>query len=195
MKKNLFLLLLAITGSLSLSGQTLKLGLRDNQYGYAAYRFENNFSIKLEHSLFTERIGYQYVKVFVGYEANLKPVKISFEPYYGRTYNGSFYNLGGLISCTYPVTDILQLKGVVNPNYDSKFKYETCFGIEGQAKLLKDIAFVAEFTNVPEYRMKEDRVKLGLLFKVDQLWVKPCISLETKGAKTTRVLTSFEYTF
>ena len=88
------------------------------------------------------------------------------------------------------------LTGVVNPHYDSALDYLTCFTAGTDIHLYKGITFLMQYSTVPEYRMKEERCKLGLRFAYGNLSVTPMLSVPTDGeGKHIRLLCSFDFSF
>ncbi len=61
---------------------------------------------------------------------------------------------------------------------------------------IKASRFLMQYSTVPEYRMKEERCKLGLRFAYGNLSVTPMLSVPTDGeGKHIRLLCSFDFSF
>ena len=81
------------------------IGLRDNQYVNVAYELKDKWEFKLEHSVFAEKLPFQYIRANVGYK---QPVnKFAFT---GMVYGGAIYNDGRLtITKTTHVIIVMEL--------------------------------------------------------------------------------------
>ncbi|MCU6768970.1 hypothetical protein OCV73_08445 [Barnesiella propionica] len=190
------LIITSCTVQLQAQKHEFSLGLRENQFVFFSYTLDNEWKAKIEHSVFIEKMGFQYIRATVGYGRQIKNFNVSLDPYFGVTYNRSFYNAGASLSVGYEPWKKIAVTGVFNPHYDSGLKYNTCYSLGLIGNVYKAISVVAEYTNIPEYRQTEDRVRAGLLFKVPHLYVKPVVSVPVKGNhKAVRILTSFGYTF
>lgn len=173
-------------------------GLRDNRFIYGDFTFLNHYEVKLEHSVFAEKIGYQYLRAYAGYKGSLRHLDYKGQLYFGSAYNRSYYSGGALISARCTLFSRLIIDGRLNPHYDSAYGYKTCFYAGAGAVITRNIDILAGYTTIPEYRMSENRTHLGFDFHVGKLSVCPTLSVATSGAskaKTLRVLAAFSYGF
>ncbi|MBQ2838900.1 MAG: hypothetical protein IJE73_04580 [Muribaculaceae bacterium] len=195
MKKILLFTLLVLVG-VSCYAQW-SIGLRDNNYVNVAYELNKKWEFKLEHSVFAEKIPYQYIRVNAGYKQQVSKFEFLGFVYGGTIYNGDFYNVGAKIGAEYSPINRLKIKAAINPHYDSGYDYSTCYQGGVWFNAYKALSIVASVSNIPEYRKAEDRVYLGLSFDVGPLWVSPRVSIpiEDSSVKSMRLLTSVKYEF
>lgn len=64
-------------------------GVRDTRYVNVSYTFHKHWSAKLEHSVYSEKFQYQYVRLYMSYKHRIGRFLISGEPYFGMTYKNS----------------------------------------------------------------------------------------------------------
>lgn len=195
MKKILVLILFVSINAVGFAQWSI--GLRDNRYGNVAYELNNKLEFKLEHSLFSEKLQFQYVRANVGYKQTIKKVSIMGTIYGGTIYNGDFYNVGLNVTAEYKPIDRFKIEAAINPHYDSGYDYSTCYQGGLWFNAYKALSIVASVSNIPEYRKAEDRAYLGLSFEVGPLCVSPRVSIpiEDSSVKSMRVLTSVQYKF
>lgn len=177
-------------------------GMRDNRFIYGDFTFLNHYEVKLEHSIFAEKLGYQYLRAYAGYKGDVghRSFKLEYkaQAYFGAAYNRSYYSGGALIQARCTLFRRLIIDGRLNPHYDSGNRYETCFYAGAGAVITRHIDILAGYTTIPEYRISERRVHLGFDVHVGQLSVNPALSVAADGAsraKTLRVLAAFRYQF
>ena len=174
----------------------ISVGVRDNKYAHITYCLHDAWSFKTEHSAFSEKMGYQYLRATIGYGKTLGKIRMDISPYLGTTWNGSFYNCGAEIKVAYTPFPFFKLYLNINPHKDSDYGYKTCWAAGGSWQVSGGIAVVAEWRTIPEYRMKENRIRGGFRFTCGTLEVTPEISMPTDApAHTLRMLVSFNYTF
>ena len=195
MKKILLFTLLVLVG-VSCYAQW-SIGLRDNNYVNVAYELNKKWEFKLEHSVFAEKIPYQYIRVNAGYKQQVSKFEFLGFVYGGTIYNGDFYNAGAKIGAEYTPINRFKINAAINPHYDSGYDYSTCYQGGVWFNAYKALSIVASVSNIPEYRKAEDRVYLGLSFEVGPLWVSPRVSIpiEDSSIKSMRLLTSVKYKF
>ena len=195
MKKILLFTLLVLVG-VSCYAQW-SIGLRDNNYVNVAYELNKKWEFKLEHSVFAEKIPYQYIRVNAGYKQQVSKFEFLGFVYGGTIYNGDFYNAGAKIGAEYTPINRFKINAAINPHYDSGYDYSTCYQGGVWFNAYKALSIVASVSNIPEYRKSEDRVYLGLSFEVGPLWVSPRVSIpiEDSSIKSMRLLTSVKYEF
>lgn len=173
------------------------IGMRDNRYGNVAYELDDKWEFKIEHSIFSEKLQFQYVRTNVGYKQSLKKFTFWGSIYGGIVYSGDFYNAGLNVKAEYKPIDRFKIEAAINPHYDSGYDYTTCYQGGLWFNAYKALSIVASVSNIPEYRDAEDRAYLGFSFDVGPLWVSPRISIpiEDSSVKSMRVLTSVKYEF
>lgn len=184
---------------LSASYAQFSVGMRDNRYAFGQYLLDCHYSFKIEQSIFSEKIGFQTLRAYAGYQSSVHDVlDYMAEAYFGSAYNRSYNTVGAIISAKYAFIKRLGIKASLNPHYDSTLGYSTCFLAGAFVGLSKDIDITAAYTTIPEYRMSERRVQLGFDFHVSRLTVSPHVSIATGGkqkVKNIRSLISFSYQF
>lgn len=172
------------------------LSLRDNQYVSVGYTCRQSWSVKLEHSVFSQEFSTQYVRFMLGYKHCRERIGVEVIPYYGTLYNGDFYNAGIMFGGYWQVQRKWRIECIVNPHYDSGYDYKTCFSVGTNLHLYKAISAVLQYSTIPEYRMKEECIKAGLRIKADKLYVSPMLSIPVdKTGKHVRLLCGFGYEF
>ncbi len=196
MKKCVLFVVLSFVMSLTSLAQ-FGVGLRDTRYVNVNYTFKNRMGIELEHSVFSEKFKYQHVRLSGFYSLPVKNFEFQVKPYFGTLYCGDYYDLGAFVNARYRVLKPLVLCGTFNPHYDSGFEYKTCFMLGAECNVYKDLSVVAQYTTIPEYRQSEKRIRGGLKFDVEHLWVQPMISIPVESGKTksVRVSVSMGYQF
>ena len=176
----------------------LSIGFRDNRYIYGEYEIKDRFSVKLEHSVYSEKIECQYLRGYFGYGGSIG-TQFDYElaPYFGTVYNGKYYSGGVMVGVNYCMLKWLKISAMLNPHYDSGYKYTTCYMSGLSINVWKELFLVGKISNIPEYRLAEDRLYLGLSVDMGRLSVSPMLSIpiDEKTIKSARVLTSFQYTF
>ena len=170
------------------------LSLRDNRYASIGYRFLDKYDLKIEHSMFPEKIGFQYVRANAEANFSIEHLMVSYKLYSGVLYNQNFYDVGADLKMNYTLLNRIDLFANVNPHYDSGYEYETNYGAGASVRLHKGMWLVGQYTTVPEYRMSERRIRAGFIFKENNLRVSPVISIPAKKEiKSMRVLVSMDY--
>lgn len=194
-RRTIFLLLAILAADISASAQ-FSIGLRDNRFVNVAYKLHGTWDFKLEHSIFSEKPGYQYIRAYAGYGRAFGIVRLQATPYFGTTYNGSFYNLGAKAEGKVAIGSRVNVSAAANPHYDSQTGFKMCFSAGASVGIIKELGIFAGYSTIPEYRISEERIRAGLMFRVKGLWAAPSLSIPAKGPfKQFRVLTSLGYTF
>lgn len=189
----LFSLFLLVTTHVSAQ---VSVGLRDNQYVSVGYTYRQSWRIKLEHSIFSQKLDTQYIRFMLGYNNQWNNIALEALPYYGTVYRGDFYNVGLMLNGRWQMLKQWGVECSLNPHYDSGYEYETCFMIGTNLHVYKAMSVVLQYSTIAEYRMKEEQVKAGLRFVVDKLYVSPMLSIPTDSSgKHVRLLCGFEYEF
>lgn len=173
------------------------LGLRDNKYALVGYEWSSGWNVQLDHSIFDESFKYQYIRCSGGFQFNdNKYFHISVSPFVGTTYCANFYDVGvNVVGNVFPVK-WLGINAEINPRYDSDYGYTTCYMFGTDFRVNKEITILAQYSTIPEYRISEKRIKVGLRFSVKNLMVSPMLSLPIEGnSKTMRILVGCQYHF
>lgn len=169
-------------------------GLRDNKYAYIGYRLKDSWQFQFDHSIFVEHIRYQYIRCTGGYTLNKKQFDVAANLYAGITYCNSFYDLGTKIYGAYKPIKWFEINAMLNPHFDAKYKYATCYMEGVRFNINEEIALFTQYSTIPEYRISEKRIHVGLNLKVRHLQVTPQLSIPIEGnAKTCRVLFGLKY--
>lgn len=192
-----FLLIIIFSIALSASAQ-VSVGIRNNRFINVTYTFREHYQAILEESVFSESLGLQYLRGYVGYITEEGIFNIKGLAYFGSTYNRMYYSTGASAYIRLKTPFRLLIDGKFNPHYDSGYGYRTCYYGGIGAVITKDIYAMIGYTNIPEYRMPEERFSVGFDFHVGNLRVVPKLSLNVSanaGPKSLRPLIDFEYTF
>lgn len=192
--KRIFIILSIILSSTFANAQ-IGIGLRDNNYIYSYYKINDKWEVKYEHSVFAEKFGFQYFRVNASYIFNKKNFMLKLTPYYGQIYNAGFYNCGIGAMSNLLLKNWFNFYIQLNPHYDSGYDYNTCCKVGVGFKVHRDLLVVAAYSNIPEYRKTDDRLRMGLIFKSGNLRVKPILSIPLVKPKSIRILTSIDYLF
>lgn len=173
-------------------------GIRDSRYVYGVYSPVKSLDIMLDHSLYSEKMGFQRVGVGVSYGM---PFAKGFEwqagIYGATTWNRNYQvvNAHAMLSYAYRR---LGLKAKIQPHYDSGLKYTTTWMAQAGVKITDKIGVIAAYTTIPEFRVSEKRLRGGFEFEVGSLMVRPELSFSVDKAtrfKNMRVLMSMHYKF
>ncbi len=190
-------ILLALIACFSAQAQ-FNVGIRDTRYVYAGYTWDKKFSVQLEHSIYSEKMQYQYVRLYAGYQHTFfDNLSFKVSPYYGMTWNNNYRNGGVLFDLSYNYKRA-GVYGILNPHYDSTFHYETMFRLGAKFDITRQIAVCADYNTIPVYRQSEKSVRAGFDFKVKNLSVSPMLSIPVAGNQKLNyvsVLLSFNYVF
>lgn len=192
------ILLLALTTLFGYSASAQwAVGMRDTRYINVNYTFAKNWNVKFEQSIYAEKIGFQYFRLYASYNRSFGRVSVKGEPYYGMTYNNNYRNLGLNIDGKVEALKWLAVRAGFTPHYDSGLGYKSLYAASLEFNCTKQIAVLATATNRPEYRMPENRIRGGFRFKVKNLFVQPEISIPVNGdeGRNIRFLASMGYTF
>lgn len=173
-------------------------GLRDTRYIYGQYTLHQHFFGRIEQSIYSESIGYQYMRGYLGYKTHVRNWGLMANGYFGSIFNRNYHSEGAMLSAKYSFLKRLFLEGTINPHHDSGYGYKTCFNAYGGVGIIKTLDFIAGYSTIPEYRMSEKRVRVGFDFHSGNLNVSPLVSFATTGASKAnrlRVMVSFNYNF
>lgn len=176
----------------------VSVGIENSRLVFGEYTFKDHFSAKVNVSVYSEKLGFQYARATLGYHNSLEKIAFSGQLHFGSAFNRSYYNTGLGLNVNTILAKRLILDGTINPWYDSGYGYKTCFQAIAGCKITNEINIKAGYTTIPEYRMSEKRIIAGLDFHVKKLCVYPRLSIGTKsydGGKNVRVLVDFAYMF
>lgn len=176
----------------------ISIGLRDTRFAYISYTLDHRYEFKLENSLYSAQLAFQYARATAGYLGKIgEDADYGISAYYGSAWNNDYRNAGLYAALEYRIERV-GVYGVINPHYDSTLDFDLCYRIGALCRLTDEIAVKCDYNTVPVYRAPEKRVRLGLSFDVGNLSVEPHVSLSVEKNdrfKSMRVLTSFKYTF
>lgn len=160
------------------------------------YTLKDHYQFRLQQSLYSVKLEYQYFRLYAGAKTNLGPVAVQGMPYFGKTWGQHYWNLGLDIDARYKFKR-LGVQGGFTPHYDSELGYSSLWLGRLSCDITKHILVTAAVTNRPEYREPETRLRGGFRFTVGKLWVQPEISipLTDDSGHRLRVLASFNYRF
>ncbi|MCH5246396.1 MAG: hypothetical protein J1E84_08020 [Muribaculaceae bacterium] len=198
-------LLFLLLGSLAIEAQNSKqnnhifsVGIENTRFVYGQYIYKQHLITKLDISVYSEKLGFQYARGTIGYQRSFAMVNLRGEYIFGSSFNRSYYNTGAMIAADALFAKRLILNAKISPWYDSGYGYTTCYEAKIGCKITDHIDINAGYTNIPEYRMAENRIIAGFDFHVSKLYVAPYLSIGTKsnqGGKNIRILMGFGYEF
>lgn len=195
MKYFLAILLFAISVSFA-QGPSYILGMRNSKYAYAGIKPFQSWGIAYENSVFTQDLELQYGRIALFYVFDAPfGISGSYAFFYGIRYNFDYYDFGAELELKYDVHPrYLQIKGILQPRYDSDAKGMFGYSILAQTMPLGEVGLFAGFKNLPEYRDVEQRLFAGVAFETPHLKVLPEISTPVvTNLATIRVSISFVY--
>lgn len=175
-----------------------EVGIENSRLIYGKYIYKDFLSAKLNVSVYSENIKWQYVRVTLGYHKKLKMFNIVGDLFFGSSLNGNYYNMGAVIKGDAEFLRRLLLDASLVPWYDSGYGYITCFETKIGCKITSHIDVKVGYTTVPQYRMSERRIIGGFDFTTSRLYVSPYVSIGTgvkSGGKNIRVIMGFGYKF
>lgn len=199
MKKIFLTLFLLLTVMSAGAGCRFSAGIFESHYVYGTVSPVKNLKFKLEHSLYTEKMGWQRITAGASYGTHFLTPGLRWEAGVqgGTTWNRNYQVVWGYGKLAYDHS-IWGIEATVQPHYDSELHYKTCWQAGGHISINRSIAVVACYTTIPEYRMSEKRVRGGFEFKTGKLSVRPELSFSVDGgdsSKNMRVLMSMNYDF
>lgn len=193
----IYCLLLTLLFPVNIKAQ-ISAGVDESTYIYGKYHFNGNLNIKLQHSLYSEKFGFQRVAVGIGYHKHLPyGFNCNFGLTGATTWNGNYQVVFSDILLGYNYRRI-GCNVIIQPRYDSGLGYETCWGGSISYKVITPLSVIVGYTTIPQYRMSERRISGGLEFRVMNLTVTPKVSVSLQNnslLKNMRVLMSMNYNF
>ena len=190
------LLVLAFLCLAVIQGQAqVFVGLRDSRYAYVGFKFSKGWKVSAEHSVFSEQLGFQKIRLYGEYGHQWGRAGIEVKPYASTLWNGNYQDFGVLISGSIRLFKIWSIDATLNPHEDSEVGYTTCYRVGTSVDVSNHISLLLHYQNIPEYRMPEKRIRIGARFASGKLSATPEISLPTKDIKNLRVAFGMEYQF
>lgn len=193
--RKLVVTVFVLTSVLFAASPSYLLGLRNSKYAMVGTEF-NNYGFAVENSLFVQSVKSQYVRAAVFYKFDFP---FHFSGYYalfsGMRYNRDFYDVGGVAYLKWkPFGEYLQISGMVQPFYDSDLGRQFGYSLGVQTIPLNEVGVFVDVENLPDYRLVENRIAAGLVFKFQHMTVKPEISVPLDfNLDYARVSVSFVY--
>lgn len=195
--KKIFILIIALISIFEASAQ-FSAGITNSRYVYGSYKLENGIKFKIEHSLYSEKLGFQRVGIGAGYGSALRyGFDWEVNAFAATTWNRNYQVVGADVNIGYHYRR-LGLYATLNPRYDSGLHYMTCWQAGASVRINDPISVVVDYTTIPEYRVSERRIAGGFEFKVNSLSVTPKLSFSADDntlLKNIRVLISMNYDF
>lgn len=192
----IFLFLFLFTKCIVIFSQ-VDIGIKNNQYFTITYHFTDAFSLRAEHSIYSEKLKYQYLRLYFNYKIKYKNLTTSFSPYLGTTYGGHYLTLGGTLNSKWDMLDRLSIEGTINPHYDNSLGMFYCYKVGLESKLSNILSPTIYYDNIPVYRISEEYLKLGIKFIAANLLIHPelAIPILSNNTKCLRLLISFNCKF
>lgn len=187
--------------------QSNSVGIRDTRYLQYTHIFSHAFPITLEHSLYSDKMELQHIRLYAGYMHDVKLstnnyIHFNYAIYYGGLYNGSFQDYGMRIDGEFHFPCLRSVfTATFNPHYDTLLDYSTCYSAGFRFNINNNVSVFAQSTNIPEFRQPQDRIKTGFRIKVYAnetrgLIVQPHIAIPwNEPYQKTRLHVDFSYHF
>lgn len=178
----------------------LEVGLRDNQFAHFNFLGESGWLVGYEQSLMNVKIKEQTGRFFVGQNKDFAHFGYTWVTYAATNLHRNYGVFGARLT-TKGMYKRVWGSFTFNPNYDSGYKYQGNYQIEGGVQLLEDedVQLTASYGNVPEFRNNIENFRIGLKFASESknLWVKPevCLPEIGEGSEHIRVLVSMGWRF
>lgn len=173
-------------------------GVRDSYYIFAQASYAGHAFLKAEHSVYSYDAKYQYWRLYAGGNASVPYAAFEGSAFYGRTWCGSYWSAGALLTARVLPPGPVSVFATLNPLYDSGLDYQTCFSAGASVRIFKPVSLRATYTTIPEFRESEKRLKAGVEVKVGGLSVVPELSIPVESenrSRRLRLLMSFSYIF
>ena len=209
MRKFLFCLFLLLLSSIALRAQLcspfssfadgVSVGLEKNRSFVLEYG-KGGLGVRFQQSLTFDRARHQYLRIESGYTLNIKALDISCDLFYSSNWKFDKYNIGSQISIYSRFFDRYGNIAVrYVPYYDKELKFNHGWSISGNLNVAKDISLVAEYGEVPDFRIAYRRLYLGTIFKIHNLSVYPILEVPLYDNEIhlshSQLVVSMAYTF
>lgn len=173
-------------------------GVRESYYVNVGASVADHAFVRAEHSVYSYEARNQYWRLYAGGMARVPFVSFEGSAFYGRTWGGSYWSAGALLTARALPLGPVSVTATLNPLYDSALKYHTCFSAGLAVKVCKPVSLLASYTTIPEFRESEKRVRAGVEVSVGGLRVRPELSVAAESehrSRSLRLLMSCSYTF
>lgn len=193
--KRMLLILAFLFATLILQAQ-IYLGFRDSQYVLGGFQSESGFYAEAEHSIYPEHLGYQKIRLYAGYNHCWKTISADVKCYGSTLWNGYYQDFGMLAAGIFNPVACLSIDVSLNPHYDTGVGFHTNFSAGAGVRVHRNLSLIAHYSTIPEFRIPEKRIRVGMWFKVATIEVKPELSIPAdEKLKNVRVLFSMKYSF
>ncbi len=153
------------------------IGMRDARYVNAGYSFSNGLTVGAEHSIYSEDFEYQKIRIFAKYYHAWENMSISTSVYGSTLWNRDYQDYGGAVTLRYNLLKIWGIEASINPHYDTHYGYMTCYTLGSDVRIIDNVALVGQYSTIPEYRLDEKRVRVGLRLTKGNLSITPMVSI------------------
>ncbi len=173
-------------------------GVRDSYYVNAFASVAGRAFASVEHSVYSYEARYQYWRLYAGGMARVPYASFEGSAFYGRTWCGSYWSAGALLTARVLPPGPVSVTATLNPLYDSGFQYHTCFSVGAAVRVCEPVSLLVSYTTIPEFRASEKRVRAGVDVSVGGLSVTPELSIPAdpvSRSRRLRLLMSCSYTF
>lgn len=188
----------AVALSVPAASAQVSVGIENTRLVYGKYTYKDHYSAKLNVSVYSEKIQFQYLRGTLGYDTQVKNCHLGAEVFFGSSLNRFYYNAALNLSADFLLFNRLLLEADVAPWYDSGYGYKTCYQAMAGCRITDHIDVKVGYSTLPEYRMAEGRIRAGFDFHVSRLYVAPYVSIGPRaedGGKNVRVVFGFGYQF
>lgn len=177
----------------------LALGIEKNKSLFVEYGYKR-FNARLKQTIIIDKPQYQSLRIEGGYTLDAFYFDLTCDLFYSTDWYICDYNFGTQISLVSKVFDKYGNLGFSYiPYYDSEQKGNNGWSVSGKVNVAKDISLVAEYGNVPDFRIAYNRLYLGAIFTVKNLFVYPVLEIPLYENEThlshSKMVVSMCYTF
>lgn len=167
------LIFLSVSSVNILMAQTNRIAMRDSRFLQFQHVFFKHMPLMLEHSIYSEKISLQHFRLYAGYKHQFvnNHLRLQCLAYWGSTHNGMYQDYGAFVAASYHFDsdDNYSLHATLNPHYDTGLNYKTCCSFETYVGVFKVAALYLAFSNIPEFRQPEDRIRAGVRLRIQSL--------------------------
>ena len=196
MKLRFFVISLMMVFYTTSSYAQIFVGLRDNRIGVVGYTMKQKYSLFAEQSLYSQKPSTQHIRAALAYNYSIARLDYGGLVYIGGQWNGGYFDYGASVGGKLKIQEFGSIDLVANPHFDSGYQFLICVKAGVTVKITDEIGFIAHYSSIPEFRMVENRIRVGLRFINKRLQVSPVISFPlNEDPRTLRVLTSFMYRY
>ena len=192
MKQYLLFFIFTIVSTFTFAQETKlhnRIGMRDSRYLQYEYTIGRHVPLMLEHSIYSDKLNLQHFRVAAGYTNDFL--------------RSHLHNFGAFLTLGYrfDTRQRYQLSATLNPHYDTGLDYKTCVSALALVGMNDVFSIVAEFTNIPEFRQSDDRIRFGVDIhfasaRYGWLSVRPLLSVPLgQRYEKVRVHVNFDYAF